>query len=396
MSTNDAVYILSAVRTPIGKFYGSLKDFTAVDLGARAIAGAWQHASVNAKDVYEVIMGQVLQAGCGQNPARQAALAGGLPDSVNAFTLNKCCGSGLKAVLLAASAIKAGDGDLFIAGGMESMSQAPHLVKNFRKGKKLGNADIQDVILSDGLLCPLCHWHMGNAAEFIANKYKISRKDQDAFALESHRKALAAQANHLFTDEILPLDIPNNGATTTMSADECPRKDSTAEALAKLSPAFEPKDGTVTAGNAPGLNDGAAALVLCSQRYLDKHKVKPLARLLDYVAIGTDPALLFTAPALAGQALLKKMNVAWKDFDLIESNEAFAAQALASEQIAGWNPAIVNVNGGAIALGHPIGASGARILTTLIHALRHRKLRRGLATICMGGGNGLATAVEII
>ena len=281
MSASDAVFVLSAVRTPIGKFCGALKDFTAVDLGAKAIAGAWQQARVNAKNVYEVIMGQVLQAGCGQNPARQAALAAGLPNTVNAFTINKCCGSGLKAVLLAASAIKAGDGDLFIAGGMESMSQAPHLVRNFRKGKKLGNADIQDVILSDGLLCPLCHWHMGNAAEFIAKKYKISRKDQDAFALASHSKALAAQAHHYFSNEILPLDVANNGATTTMNCDECPRKDSSAEALAKLSPAFETKDGTVTAGNAPGLNDGAAALVLCSQRYLDKRKVKPLARLLD-------------------------------------------------------------------------------------------------------------------
>ena len=396
MNAPTPVFVLAAYRTPIGKFCGALKDFSAVELGARVIASVINVKAIPRRDVEEVIMGQVIQAGAGQNPARQAALGAGLRATASAFTVNKCCGSGLKSVLLAAQAIRAGDGDLIVAGGMESMSQAPFLLDNLRRGMRLGHGEIKDSILTDGLLCPTCHWHMGSAAEFIAKKYNISREEQDRFAFESHRKALRAQQKGWLSEEITPVVIPHGDDPIFVRDDEGPRKDCSLQTLQKLAPAFDKKRGTVTAGNAPGLNDGAAALALCSERYLRRSKVKPLARLVDYVSIGTDPAYLFTAPALAAQALLKKMNADWTDFDLIESNEAFAAQALATEKIAGWNPNVVNVHGGAIAFGHPLGASGARILVTLIHALRTRKLRRGLATICMGGGNGLAAAVEIV
>ena len=373
-----------------------LKDFSAVELGAHAIRGVLKRSRIPDRNVQEIIMGQVLQAGAGQNPARAAALKAGLPPHVNAYMVNKCCGSGLKAVLLAAQAIKAGDADVLIAGGMESMSQAPFLLENLRRGWRLGNGAVRDSLLADGLLCALCKWHMGNAAEFIAKKFKVSRKDQDRFALLSHRNAIRAQAKNLFKNEIVPLVVEHEGRRIVLEKDEGPRVDTNLKLLSKLPTVFQQKKGTVTAGNAPGLNDGAAAVAVCSEHYLRRHKTKPLARLLDYVAIGVDPAYIFTAPAVAAKALLTKMNADWKDFDLIESNEAFAAQALASEKIAHWDSNKVNVHGGAIALGHPLGASGARILTTLIFALRARGLRRGLATLCMGGGNGLAAAVEMV
>ncbi len=396
MKEIPGVFILGAVRTPVGKFCGMLKDFSAVDLGAHAIAGLLKRYKIPPKKVEEVIMGQALQAGSGQNPARQAALQAGLPASVNGFTVNKCCGSGLKSVLLAAQAIKAGDAQLLVAGGMESMSRVPFLLDDMRRGRRLGNAEIKDSILTDGLLCATCKWHMGNAAEFIAKKYRISRAQQDRFAFLSHQHALRAQNEGLFAKEIVPIKIQHDVGATVLDKDESPRPDTNLKILAKLPTVFQSKNGTVTAGNAPGLNDGAAALALCSETYLKRQKAKPLARILDYVAVGTDPAYVFTAPAVAAKSLLKKMGAQWRDFDLIEANEAFAAQILASEKIAGWDPACVNVHGGAIALGHALGTSGARILTTLIFALKARKLRRGLATICMGGGNGLAAAIEIL
>lgn len=396
MSASSPVFILSAGRTPIGKFCGMFKEFSAVELGAHAIRGVLHKARIPARDVEEVIMGQVLQAGAGQNPARQAALKAGIPSTVAAFTVNKCCGSGLKAVLLAAQAVKAGDGDLFVAGGMESMSQAPYLLEKLRGGMRLGHGEIMDSILTDGLLCPTCDWHMGHAAEFIAKKYKVSRKDQDRFALLSHRNAVAAREQGLFKDEILPVPVKRDGKTVLLEHDEGPREDTNLDLLGKLPSPFKPGKGTVTAGNAPGLNDGAAAVIVCSERYLRRRpQSKPIAKILDYVTVGTHPKHLFVTPALAAQALLKKMGASWKDFDLLEVNEAFAAAALASGKIAKWDPERVNVHGGSIAFGHPLGTSGARILTTLVHALRARGLRRGMASICMGGGNGLAAAIEL-
>ncbi len=388
--------LLSAVRTPLGKFCGMLKDIPAVELGAHAIRGAIARSGVSSKHVEEAIMGQVLQAGCGQNPARQAALKAGLPVYVNAFTVNKCCGSGLKAILLAAQAVKAGDGHLFVAGGMESMSRAPFLLPEFRMGKRLGTSDAQDAILTDGLLCASCDWHMGHAAEHSAKKHKISRRQQDAFALLSHQNAVRAQQAGLLGEEIVPVGLRRDGQDIVLDKDEGPRPATSAHALSRLSPAFQAEGGTVTAGNAPGLFDGAAAAVVCSEAYAKKAGHKPLARILDYAAVGVAPKEVFTAPAVAAMALLKKMGAGWKDFDLIEVNEAFAAACLASEKIAGWDASRVNVHGGSIAFGHPLGASGARIVATLLNALKARGKKRGMAAICMGGGNGLAMAVEIV
>ncbi|MBI4866329.1 MAG: acetyl-CoA C-acetyltransferase [Candidatus Wallbacteria bacterium] len=390
---NDPV-ILSAARIPTGKFGGTLSALAAPQLGAAAVREAVRRAGVEPSAIEEVVMGNVVSAGLGQNPARQAALIGGLPPTVAAVTINKVCGSGLKAVLLAAQAIKAGDAELIVAGGMECMSRVPYLLPEARNGLRLGHGKIEDAIIRDGLWCAFTDVHMGSTAEAVAREYHVTREDQDRFAAESHIKAAKAAAAGNFKAEIVPVEIPGKkGEKTLFAADETIRADSTPEGLAKLRPAFE-KDGTVTAGNAPGLNDGAAALVIASRARAEKLGIKPLATIRAYATGGVDPKWVMMAPVAAVKNLLAKMGVGVEHFDLIESNEAFAVQAIAVGRQLGFNFDRVNVNGGAVALGHPIGASGARILTTLLHALAARQLTTGLATLCMGGGNGLAIAVE--
>ncbi len=390
---NDPV-ILSAARVPTGKFGGTLSALTAPQLGAAVVREAVRRAGVEPSAVEEVVMGNVVSAGLGQNPARQAALIGGLPPTVPAVTINKVCGSGLKAVLLAAQAIKAGDAELIVAGGMECMSRVPYLLPEARNGLRLGHGKVEDAIIRDGLWCAFTDVHMGSTAEAVAREYHVPREDQDRFAAESHAKAAKAAAAGHFKAEIVPVEIPGKkGEKTLFSADETIRADSTPEGLAKLRPAFE-MDGTVTAGNAPGLNDGAAALVIASRARAEKLGIKPLATIRAYASGGVDPKWVMMAPVAAVKNLLAKMGVGVEHFDLIESNEAFAVQAVAVGRQLGFDFERVNVNGGAVALGHPIGASGARILTTLLHALAARQLTTGLATLCMGGGNGLAIAVE--
>jgi len=396
-SVNEAV-ILSAVRTPSGKFQGSLSGFPAPRLGAFVIKAAVERAGIkNAADIDEVFMGNVVSAGLGQAPARQAAIHAGLPSSVGATTLNKVCGSGLKAAMLSASAIKAGDGQLFVAGGFESMSRAPYLIHGRSGEMRFGHLQLIDALLNDGLWCSLENWGMGNAAEFIAEEYKVTREAMDEFSFQSHKKAIAASDAGKFKAEIVPIEIPSKKETVIFDTDEAPRRDTTLEGLTKLKPAFV-KDGKITAGNAPGLNDGAAALVIASRNYAEKNGHKPLARIIGYAQAGDEPKYLFRAPAKAIPMLLKKIGWTLKDVDLIEINEAFAAQVLADgyalkEQ--GWNWDRVNVHGGAVALGHPIGASGARILTTLIFALKDRGLKHGIASLCLGGSEAVAMAVEI-
>ena len=385
--------IVSAVRTPIGRFQGGLTPLGAPALGAVAIREAVRRAGLDAGAVSEVIMGNVVQGGVGQAPARQAALKGGLPGTVAALTVNKVCGSGLKAVMLAAQAVKAGDADCIVAGGMESMSNAPYYVFGLRGGVKFGNQTLVDGVIHDGLWCSFGDNHMGSYAEYTAKKAGISREEQDRFALESHQKAVAAQQACRFKDEIVPVAITDRKGTVTIEKDESPRADTTLEALAKLKPAFE-KDGTVTAGNAPGLNDGASALVVTSLAYATAHGLKPMARVAAYATGGGEPKDLFFAPIVAVQALMKKEGKAIGDYDLIEANEAFAVQALADGRALGWDWSRVNVNGGAVALGHPIGASGARVLTTLLNAMAARSAATGLATLCLGGGNAVALSVE--
>ncbi len=387
--------IVSAVRTPIGRFLGGLAPLAAPQLGAAAVREAVRRAGVAAGDVEEVILGNVVQGGVGQAPARQAALAAGLPGTVPALTINKVCGSGLKAVMLAAQAIKAGDASCVVAGGMESMSNAPFYLFGLRTGVKLGNQAMVDGVIHDGLWCSFGDCHMGAYAEYTATKAGVSREDQDRFALDSHRKAVAAQAAGRFDAEIVPVEIADRKGTVTIAKDEAPRADSTFEALAKLKPAFV-KDGTVTAGNAPGLNDGASALVVTSLAFARERGLKPLARITAYATGGGEPKEIFFAPIVAVQALMKKEGKAIGDYDLIEANEAFAVQALADGRGLGWDFARVNVNGGAVALGHPIGASGARVLTTLLYALEARSAATGLATLCLGGGNAVALSVERI
>jgi acetyl-CoA C-acetyltransferase len=338
-------------------------------------------------------MGQVIQGGSGQAPARQAMIQAGLPGTVPALTINKVCGSGLKAVMLAAQAIRAGDAECIVAGGQEAMSAAPHYVYGMRGGIKAGNQTMVDGMIHDGLWDSFGCCHMGEYAEYTAEKAGVSRADQDAFAYESHRKAVAAQEAGLFKDEILPVQIPGKGGPTTVAVDEGPRKDTSPELLAKLKPAFK-KDGSVTAGNAPGLNDGASALVVSSLAFARAHGLAPMARVTAYATGGGEPRDLFFAPIVAVANLLTKAGTRIGDYDLIEANEAFAVQAIADGRALGWDWDRVNVNGGAIALGHPIGASGARVLTTLLHALRHRDARTGLATLCLGGGNAVALSVE--
>ncbi|MBL8795929.1 MAG: acetyl-CoA C-acetyltransferase [Planctomycetia bacterium] len=386
-------FILSAVRTPIGKYLGGLADVSAPQLGAYAIAEALKRAGVPAGDIDEVIMGSVLQAGLGQNPARQAALKAGLPDSIAAVTINKVCGSGLKSVMLAAQAIRAGDADLIVAGGMESMSRAPYLLFGARAGWKYGDQKAVDGMIHDGLWCAFENWHMGEAAEHIAGKCEVPRAEQDRFAAQSHRRAAAAWEQGTYNGEVLPVTVGSGPKARVVNRDEGVRPDSTAEALAKLKPSFR-GDGTVTAGNASMLSDGAAAVVVASDKVARLQSGKPLARVVAYATSGVTPKDIFIAPVLAVRQVLDRAGLGLKDIDLFELNEAFAAQMLACGKELKLDEERVNVNGGAIALGHPIGASGARVLVTLLHALQQRGLKRGLASLCLGGGNAVALVVE--
>jgi acetyl-CoA C-acetyltransferase len=391
---DDDAFILSAARLPTGRFLGALADLTATELGARAVAAAVERAGVDGATVDEVILGNVVQAGVGQAPARQAAVRGGLPEAVPATTINKVCGSGLKAAMLAAQAIRAGDGDLYVAGGMESMSNAPHLLPKARQGYRLGDGRLEDSVVHDGLWCSFGDEHMGVCAERIAERFDVSREEQDRLALESHQKAVAAIERGAFDAEIAPVELKGRAGTVVVARDEPPRADTSLEALARLRPAFDPA-GRVTAGNAPGLSDGAAALVVASGRRARELGRAPLARITGYAQAAREPGLIFAAPPLAIGKLLARQGGAIGDFDLIELNEAFAAQVLANHRELDWDWRRFNVNGGAIALGHPIGASGARVLVTLVHALRARGGGRGLAALCLGGGGAVALSVEV-
>ena len=390
-----AAVIASAVRLPTGKFLGALKDLPATDLGARVVREAVARAGIEPDAVDECIMGNVVSAGLGQAPARQAALGAGLPDHVGALTINKVCGSGLKAVMLAAQGIAAGDVDVVVAGGMESMSNCPYLLPKARGGMRMGNGEVLDAMMRDGLWCAVENWSMGEAAEAVVERYGVTREEQDAFAAGSHRKAAAATRECFFKDEILPVEIPQRrGDPLRLEYDEAVRPDTTAESLARLRPAFRKEGGTVTAGNAPGVNDGAAATVVLAEERAARLGVAPLARIVGQAFSGRPAKWLLMTPVEAVRKLLAKVDWTLDDVDLIELNEAFSAQAVAVIRELGADPAKVNVNGGAVALGHPIGASGARILTTLLYALKKRNLRRGVATLCLGGGNGVALAVE--
>jgi len=391
--------IVGAARTPIGKFLGALSSLSAPELGAIAIREALKRSKVAAEDVNEVIMGHVIQGGTGQAPARQAALKAGIPATVSAVTVNKVCGSGLKAVMLASQAIKAGDAQVIIAGGQESMSNAPYYVYGMRNGVKLTDQKMVDGMIKDGLWCASCDVHMGSHAEYTAKKGTVSRQEQDEFAAASHRKAISAIESGKFKNEIARVEVPGKKGPTVVDTDESPRKDTTPETLAKLRPAFPGKNGqnedlSVTAGNSSSLNDGAAALVVVSEQYAIDHNLEILGRITGYATGATAPEDLFFAPIRAVRNLLAKTGKKLEDFDLIEANEAFASQALADGQELGWDWNRVNVNGGAIALGHPIGASGARVLTTLLYAMKDRGARTGLATLCLGGGDAVALSVE--
>jgi acetyl-CoA C-acetyltransferase len=391
--------IVGAARTPIGKFLGALSTLSAPELGGVAIREAVKRSGVAIEDVQEVIMGHVLQGGTGQAPARQAALKAGLPPTVSAVTVNKVCGSGLKAVMLASQAIKAGDAQVIVAGGQESMSNAPYYVYGMRNGVKLSDQKMVDGMIKDGLWCASCDVHMGGHAEYTAKKGGVSREDQDEFAAASHRKAISAIEGGKFRSEIVAVQIPGKKGPTTVDTDEGPRKDTTAETLAKLKPAFPGKNGsnddlTVTAGNASSLNDGAAALVIVSEAYAESHNLEILGRITGYATGATKPEDLFFAPIKAVRNLMEKTKSQIGDYDLIEANEAFASQAIADGEELGWDWKRVNVNGGAIALGHPIGASGARVLTTLLYAMKERGAKKGLATLCLGGGDAVALSVE--
>lgn len=396
--------IVSAVRTPIGRFLGALSALDAPELGAVAIRAALDRAGVPAEDVDEVIMGNVIQGGVGQAPARQAAIRAGIPGSVPAVTVNKVCGSGLKAVMLAAQSIRAGDQQVVVAGGQESMSNAPFYVYGMRSGVKFGDQKLVDGLVKDGLWCSFCDVHMGGHAEYTARKAQITRQMQDEFALASHRKAVSAIDEGRFDREIVPVEIAGKKGPTQVCVDEGPRRDTSLEQLAKLRPAFPndappdiaPDQLSVTAGNAPGLNDGGSALVVVSEEYARAHGIDIMARITGYAGGGGEPRDLFFAPIVAVRNLMEKTGARIGDYDLIEANEAFASQALADGIALGWDWDRVNVNGGAIALGHPIGASGARILTTLLHAMKDRGAAKGLATLCLGGGNAVALSVERI
>jgi acetyl-CoA C-acetyltransferase len=388
------VVIIGAVRTATGKFLGSLKDFKATDLGAIVVREAVKRAGINAEDVDEVIMGCVVQAGLGQNPARQAALRGGLPDKVGAMTINKVCGSGLKAVMLAAQAVQLGDAEIVVAGGMESMSNAPYLLTKAREGYRLGNDKIVDSMINDGLWDAFNDYHMGNTGEIVSERYNVSREEQDEYAYNSHRKAAAAIQEGKFKDEIVAVEIPQKkGDPIIFDTDEPVRFDASIEAMAKLKPAFK-KDGTVTAGNAPGVNDGASAVVVTSLERANAMGVEPMARIVAYATSGLAPELVMMTPVEAVRKVLKKANWAISEVDLFELNEAFSVQGVALIRELGLDADKVNVNGGAVALGHAIGSSGSRVLTTLLYELKRRSVHRGVASLCLGGGNGVAMAVE--
>ncbi len=394
--------IISGARTPIGRFLGGLSGLSAVELGAVAIRAAVERSGAPATDVVDVILGNVVSAGLGQAPARQAAIKGGVPENVGAMVVSRVCGSGLMAVILAAQAIRAGDGELYIAGGMESMSNAPYYLRGYRGGVKFGDQQLDDGLIHDGLWCGFHDCHMGGHAEYTAFKAGITRAEADEFSLASHRKAIAAIDAGKFKEEIVPVEIKSRKGTTVVDTDESPRRDSTLETLAKLPPAFvkdkppEVTNPVVTAGNAPGLNDGGAALVVASQAYAEAHGLPVMARINAYATGAVAPRELFFAPVRAVRRVLEKEGKSIGDYDLFEANEAFAVQALADGKELGWDWDRVNVHGGAVALGHPIGASGARVLVTLLHALQDRGGRTGLATLCLGGGDAVALSVERI
>lgn len=391
---SNEVVIASAVRTAIGSFLGSLKDVSASELGGIVIKEALSRSGVKAEDVDEVIMGNVLQAGLGQNPARQAAIKGGLPETVPAMTINKVCGSGLKAVHLARQAILAGDADIVVAGGMENMSQAPFLLKNAREGFKMGDQKVVDSMISDGLWCAFNDYHMGITAENLCERYSITREEQDAFAAASQERAAAAIENGKFKEEIVPVEIPQRkGDPVVFATDEYVKAGTNTDKLGKLRPAFK-KEGSVTAGNASGINDGAAAFVIMSRAKADELGIEPLAIVTANANAGVDPAVMGIGPVQAVKKVLAKSGMELADIDLIEANEAFAAQSLAVDRELNFDKEKLNVNGGAIALGHPIGASGARILVTLLHEMKRRDAKTGLATLCIGGGQGVATIVQ--
>jgi acetyl-CoA C-acetyltransferase len=392
----DNPVIVSAVRTPIGKFLGTLAAVPAPKLGALVVREAVARAGVTPAQVDEVVMGNVVGAGLGQNPGRQAAIFGGIPDTVPAMTVNKVCGSGLKAVVLAAQAIKCGDADVVVAGGMESMSNAPYLLKNARNGFRMGNQTVVDAMIHDGLWDAYHDYHMGNTGEVVAERWKVTREDQDRWALDSHRKAIAAIDAGMFKREIVAVEIPSKkGDPVRFDTDESPRRETTIEALRALKPAFK-KDGTVTAGNAPGVNDGASAVVVMSKVAAKRLGVKPRAEIVAYASSGLAPELVMMAPEKAVRMLWEKTGWTPDGVDLYEFNEAFAVQQVALQRVLGLDPAKHNVRGGAVALGHPIGASGARILTTLLHALEDRNEEKGIAALCLGGGNAVGMAIRRI
>jgi acetyl-CoA C-acetyltransferase len=394
LADHDPV-LVSAVRTPIGRFLGALSSLSATELGARAIRAAVERAGIDVGDVDEVLMGNVVSAGEGQAPARQAALGGGIPADVPAVTINKVCGSGLKAVMLAAQAIKAGDGNLYVAGGMESMSNAPYLLSKARTGYRMGNAEMIDSVVHDGLWCAFEDVHMGEEAEIVAEKYGVSRDAQDQFAYQSHMKAAAATEAGRFKEEIIPVEITGRQGTQVIARDEPIRPDTSLAALGQLSPAFRRQGGTVTAGNAPGLSDGAAATAVASAAYARAHNLPVLARITGYAAAAIEPKYIFACPPRAVRKLLEKTGAKMSNFDVIEVNEAFAAQVLANGKELDWDWSRVNPNGGAVALGHPIGASGARVLATLVYELKRRGGGKGLAALCLGGGGAVAMSVAV-
>lgn len=395
MSQLKQPVIISAVRTPVGKFLGSLKSLKATQLGALVVREAVRRAGVKPEDVDEVIMGTVIQAGLGQNPARQAALRGGLPDTVAAVTINKVCGSGLKAVMMAAQGIQLGDTEIVVAGGMESMSNAPYLIPNAREGYRLGNGELVDSVVSDGLWCAFDDQHMGCTGEVVAERYHVSREAQDEYAMNSHRKAVAAIKSGRFKEEILPIEIPQKkGPPRVFDTDEPVREDTSLESLGKLKPAFKKEGGTVTAGNAPGVNDGASAVVVTSLERAQSLGIEPMARIVAQATSGVEPKLVMMAPVEAIKKLMTKTGWSFAEVDLIELNEAFAVQAVAIVHEMGLDPERINVNGGAVALGHAIGQSGSRILTTMLYEMKRRGAHRGVAALCLGGGNAVALAVE--
>jgi acetyl-CoA C-acetyltransferase len=391
---NEAV-IISAARTPVGKFLGSLKGFSATELGAIAVRESVKRAGIRPEDVDEVIMGCVIQAGLGQNPARQAALNAGIPPTVSAVTVNKVCGSGLKAVMMAAQGVQLGDSEIVVAGGMESMSNAPYLIPNAREGYRLGNGELVDSMINDGLWCAFENYHMGCTGEVVAEEYSISRAQQDEFAMNSHRKAAAATKAGKFKDEIVAVEIKQKkGPALIFDTDETVREDTSIEALGKLKPAFKQEGGTVTAGNAPSVNDGASALVVTSLRRARELGIEPMARIVAQAVAGVEPRLVMMAPVEAVRKLFKKTGWSPSEVDLVELNEAFSVAAVAVTRELGLDPEKVNVNGGAVALGHAIGQSGSRLLTTMLYELKRRDARRGIVSLCLGGGNAVAMAIE--